>query len=90
MDAGMCFMPSLRQPASTATAAEHGRCARRLICFCLFTLGAVAIGLVLFDHQHCSISDPNITRVITVSVDGSMTTGLIVAENGDDHAGHNH
>jgi len=62
----------------------------RLICFAIFTLGAVAIGLVLFDHSHCSLSEPNITRTITVSVDGSITTGLVVAEQGDSHAGHNH
>ena len=62
----------------------------RVLCFILFTLGAVAIGLVLLDHEHCALSDPNIMRTIITSADGSITSSPVASEGGDAHAGHNH
>mmetsp|Transcript_28743 Transcript_28743/g.72182 ORF Transcript_28743/g.72182 Transcript_28743/m.72182 type:complete len:528 (-) Transcript_28743:281-1864(-) len=49
-----------------------------LLCLLTFVVGATCIGLVLLDHQHCSVP------VVVVTEDGEV----VVEE--DPHAGHNH
>ena len=64
---------------------------QRLLCLALFILGAVFIGLVLLDHDHCSLQEPNITRIVTTAADGSSLVTESVTAGGDDaHEGHNH
>ena len=53
----------------------------RLLCLLAFAVGAVAIGLVLLDHGHCSLSPPADT-----SAGGVVATAAALGG----HDGHGH